>query len=79
MSLLRELIKELRAQASASTAPVDHAFYIRPDCSPCCEWHEERAFRPQETSQARNDHSDDPSWSVEKARYLEERFSPRLR
>lgn len=50
----------------------DHAYYIRPDGAPCCEWHDEHAFHV--VAQPQRDHSDDPGWSAQKADYFRERF-----
>jgi hypothetical protein len=46
---LGTLVKRLWTWAPVEAPRPDHEFFIRADCSPCYDWHNDRAFRRQPT------------------------------
>jgi hypothetical protein len=64
MGWVQGWLRRLRTKSvttAAQSTRVDHKPYFTADHGLCCVFHEEHCFRPQETSQARHDHTDDVS------------------
>jgi hypothetical protein len=57
----------------------DHAFFIRADMSPCCEYHDERFREQARRHSPPRPPPDDFSWSQAKRAYFTERLGGNLR